>query len=91
MGRQNGFDVYAQNELENTSTPNSVEPIVSVNLSDQLRWIAVSCDGLTLMVITFKETETNIIFYDIRSLLKKETLPFAKQTPPPSPGWLTLK
>jgi len=86
VGRQNGFDVYSQIELENTKTPNSIEPIVSVNLSDQLRWISVSCDGLTLMIITYKEAETNIIFYDVRSLLKKETSPFAKQSPPPSPG-----
>ena len=60
--------------------------MVSVDLSGQLRWLAVSCEGLSLFVATYKDGATDISFYDVRSLVNGGRAPFARQTPPPSPG-----
>ena len=84
VGRQSGFDLYRQADLEGTGG-DAPKATCSVSLAGQLRWLAVSSCGLTLLAtVLATDNTTENLFFDTRSLLKGDSAPFAKQTPPPT-------
>ena len=77
VGRQSGFDLYRQSDLDTGSQ--DPKPKVSVSLKGQLRWLSVSSCGLTVLASTVSDGKTENTFFDTRTLLKGESAPFARQ------------
>ena len=69
VGRSNGFDVYKSAEIETAQS--EPKPLVSVSLKGQLRWLAVSCEGLTVLASIVADGKTDNCFYDVRGLAKE--------------------
>ena len=48
--------------------------VASVNVSGQVRWLSISCDGLTVFLATLDQNKTSsqIAFYDVRTLLDQK-------------------
>lgn len=77
VGRQNGFDLYRQTDFD--TLEHDPRPVATVSLKGQLRWLAVSSCGLTVLVSTVMDGKTDNIFFDVRTLMKGESQPFARQ------------